>query len=79
MTTQETKIELVTEALETVIRACVAHQTSPPSHKNFVTVVEARQALADSLKILLAPNLRVLEGFHHGGPPALKSSRPNLA
>lgn len=63
MSTSETKIELVTEAIEALVLATVVAKTgTDPTlrvahHQN---VVDARAAVADALKILLTPTLRIV-------------------
>jgi hypothetical protein len=65
MSTNETKIELVTEAIETLVVAVVAatssHDTraSAAHHQN---VVDARALVASALAELVKPTLRVLAG-----------------
>lgn len=59
-----TKIELVSEAIETLVAASVAGQvqrlTGEAARQQFEAVAEARKALADSLRLLLQPTLRVV-------------------
>lgn len=65
MTTVETKVELVTEAIEALVLANVAHatQTSMNARKaNYQNVVDARAVLARAFKELMTPTLRVLNG-----------------
>lgn len=71
---KNTKIELVTEAIETLVKTCVAGQapniTGDAARRQFELVQEARIALADSLRVLLQPTLRVLD--NPSLPPAEK-------
>jgi hypothetical protein len=61
---QETKVELVTEAIETLVLAQVValrpdhdRYSGPRAHEN---VALARKCLHDALKELLTPTLRVM-------------------
>jgi hypothetical protein len=64
---QETKIELVTEAIESLTRAVVAHQADPlNSRACYDNVRDARAEVASSLRELLTPTLRV---FTNPTPP----------
>lgn len=55
----ETKIELVTEAIETLVLATVVAHANGGSHHH-KTVVDSRKCLHDSLRELLTPTLRVV-------------------
>ncbi len=59
-----TKIELVTEAIETLVQVSVVGQLSRLSgddaRRQQELVLDARNALADSLRSLLQPTLRVV-------------------
>lgn len=60
---QETKIELVTEAIESLTRAVVAHQSNPANPRScYDTVLDARAEVANALRELLTPTLRVYSG-----------------
>lgn len=63
-TTDNTKIELVSEAIEGLVAASVAGQvqrlTGSAARRQFELVQDARTALADSLRLLLKPTLRVV-------------------
>ena len=57
----ETKIELVTEAIEALTRAVVAHQANPANPRACYDIVrDARAEVASALRELLAPTLRVV-------------------
>jgi hypothetical protein len=61
---QETKIELVTEAVEALVLASVianAAQPGPQKTMFYESVVDARRVLHDALACLLAPTLRVVQ------------------
>jgi hypothetical protein len=58
---QETKIELVTEAIESLTRAVVAHQSNPANPRAcYDHVRDARAEVASALRELLTPVLRVV-------------------
>ena len=60
---QETKIELVTEAIESLTRAVVAHQANPSDPRaSFEQVQDARAEVSSALRELLTPTLRVMTG-----------------
>lgn len=57
----ETKIELVTEAIESLTRAVVAHQANPSNPRAcYDHVRDARAEVANALRELLTPTLRVV-------------------
>lgn len=57
----ETKIELVTEAIEALVISTVAHQLNPAgANTNYDNVRTARKEVHDALANLLQPTLRVV-------------------
>jgi hypothetical protein len=76
---QETKIELATEAIETLVLATViatAPARNPDEHRaNHRNVVDARELVKGALKELLAPTLRVISNPKSPDPVG----RANLA
>lgn len=59
---QETKIERVTDAIESLARAVVAHQSNPMSPRAcFDHVRDAREEVATALRELLQPTLRIVQ------------------
>jgi hypothetical protein len=82
---QETKIELVTEAIESLTRAVVAHQSNPANPRAcYDHVRDARAEVASALRELLTPVLRVVTGErdNHVGvmqPPRAVPEVYNLA
>lgn len=63
MTSNETKIELVTESIEALVLATVVAATGADKNRamNHQNVLDAREVVASSLKALLTPTLRVVE------------------
>ena len=65
---QETKIERVTDAIESLARAVVAHQSNPMNPRAcFDHVRDAREEVATALRELLQPTLRVIQREHRVG------------
>jgi hypothetical protein len=65
---QETKIELVTEAIEALVLATVAAHTISTSQANAINrqnVLDARRVVHDAFKHLLQPVLRVTSTERH--------------
>jgi hypothetical protein len=60
MTNTTTKIELVTEAIESLVMASVVALNSPDRKDAHLNVVDARDNVSYALKELLKPTLRVL-------------------
>jgi hypothetical protein len=60
MTTQETKIELVTEAVEALVLATVTAHVLPDTPNKHQNISDARGELARALKELLTPTLRLV-------------------
>lgn len=61
MTTQATKIEQVTEAIEALVLATVTAHVLPDTPNKLQHIVEARAEVACALMELLRPALRVVE------------------
>lgn len=62
MSTSETKIELVTEAIEALVLASVIAATAADKDRalNYQNLLDARETVKSSLKAFLQPTLRVL-------------------
>ena len=61
----ETKLELVTEAIEALVLATVVgvtHIGQPVKNNIHQNIVDARQSVHDALQTLLTPTLRVVTG-----------------
>lgn len=79
---ENTKIELISEAIETLVAVTVAGQIrelrGEDARKQYELVREARSALSDSLRELLKPTLRVVGNEQiiiHGSPLNVEALR----
>jgi len=65
MTSNDTKIELVTEAIEALVLAqVIAMNPACNEHERHIAaknVIDARKVIRDSLKTLLTPTLRIID------------------
>ena len=81
----ETKIELVTEAIEALVLASVIAATAADKDRalNHQNVLEARATLKGCLKEFITPTLRVVQRTDRVGEVSrtltVATSRPNLA
>ena len=75
----ETKLELVTEAIEALVLATVVgvtHIGQPVKNNIHQNIVDARQSVHEALQMLLTPTLRVITGGADRIPTTMMGEAP---